>query len=118
MKPLFILAIAASLVQPAAAVESHAGGAAGGHHAQGSQPAEAAQRATASGTIRAIAPAEGVMTIAHGPVPSLSWPPMVMDFSADPQLLADLRVGDRVEFEFSSADMSRILALRLQAREP
>jgi len=44
------------------------------------------------------------VTISHGPVPSLNWPPMTMGFSAPagapPQ---DVQVGDTVEFEFRKA---------------
>jgi Cu(I)/Ag(I) efflux system membrane fusion protein len=41
------------------------------------------------------------VTISHGPVPSLKWPPMTMAFSAPAGgLPQDVQVGDTVEFEF------------------
>ncbi|MEQ1617657.1 MAG: efflux RND transporter periplasmic adaptor subunit [Terricaulis sp.] len=61
--------------------------------------AEAATSHTASGRITALSGA-GV-TIAHGPVTSLNWPAMSMQFSlARPTLATDLRVGDQVAFRF------------------
>lgn len=41
------------------------------------------------------------VTLAHGPVPALSWPAMTMEFSlADSDLARNLRVGDMVSFHF------------------
>lgn len=53
----------------------------------------------ASGRITAIG-AEGV-TIAHGPVPGLSWPAMTMEFSlAKADQAGGLKAGDAVSFRF------------------
>jgi len=53
----------------------------------------------ASGRITAIG-AEGV-TIAHGPVPGLSWPAMTMEFSlAKADQARGLKAGDVVSFRF------------------
>ncbi|MCM8626300.1 efflux RND transporter periplasmic adaptor subunit [Accumulibacter sp.] len=63
------------------------------------RPAVVAHRA--SGTIDAIDLEAGVATISHGPVASLDWPAMTMDFQATtPALLAGLKPGLAVSFEF------------------
>jgi Cu(I)/Ag(I) efflux system membrane fusion protein len=44
---------------------------------------------------------EGTVTISHGPVASLKWPAMTMDFKvANAALLQDLKPGAKVAFEF------------------
>ena len=41
------------------------------------------------------------LTISHGPVPSLKWGPMTMDFNAPKGgMPADLKPGDPIAFEF------------------
>ena len=44
----------------------------------------------------------GVLTLSHGPIPSLKWGAMTMDFKTPPQqaLPRTLQTGDRVSFEF------------------
>lgn len=67
--------------------------------ASSNAPEAAATLHAASGHITAIS-AAGV-TISHGPVASLNWPAMTMQFSwAQPQLSQGLRVGDSVAFRF------------------
>ena len=57
----------------------------------------------AEGTIEAVA--AGVITIAHGPVPSLQWPGMTMGFRPPADgLPKGLRVGDRVGFSFTESE--------------
>jgi Cu(I)/Ag(I) efflux system membrane fusion protein len=54
---------------------------------------------TGSGRITAISASS--VTLAHGPVASLNWPAMTMQFGlARPQLAQGLRVGDSVAFRF------------------
>lgn len=54
---------------------------------------------TGSGRVTALSGA--AITIAHGPVASLNWPAMSMQFSfARPELATGLRVGDQVAFRF------------------
>ena len=69
----------------------------------GMQKAEAAKPATvghkAEGTLNAIDGAS--VTISHGPVPSLNWPSMKMDFVlANPALVAGVKPGTAVTIEF------------------
>lgn len=61
-----------------------------------------------------VALADGVITLAHGPVPALQWPAMTMDFALPPGgLPAGLAVGSKVRFFFSVDDngphISRIM---------
>lgn len=58
------------------------------------------QVATAEGTIKAIDSAQHRLTIAHGAVAAVQWPPMTMAFSATKDQLTGLSVGDRVTFSF------------------
>ena len=54
------------------------------------------------GTVEEIDLSAGTLKIDHGPVASLNWPAMAMDFKAkDPSLLKGLKPGQRIEFEFS-----------------
>ncbi|UUT23524.1 MULTISPECIES: copper-binding protein [Pseudomonas] len=64
------------------------------------QEARQARQATAEGTIKAIDTAKQRVTIAHGAVPAVQWPPMTMAFAATAQQLQGLAIGDRVTFVF------------------
>lgn len=64
-------------------------------------PAEAPRLALATGTIQSLDPNAGRITIVHGPVPMMNWPPMTMTFAVrDPARMRGLSKGDRVEFSF------------------
>ncbi len=68
-------------------------------------PAAPVQAAThrAAGKVERIGKDD--VTISHGPVPSLKWPPMTMGFALPPGgLPQDVKVGDTVQFEFRKAD--------------
>ncbi|MDQ3510289.1 MAG: efflux RND transporter periplasmic adaptor subunit [Pseudomonadota bacterium] len=67
-------------------------------------PAGAAQQLpVATGTVQSIDLPQGRVTIAHGPVPMLNWPPMTMTFSMrNPGALRGLQRGMRVQFEFQA----------------
>ena len=46
--------------------------------------------------------AAGKVTLAHGPVPSMNWPPMTMTFNVPPSAnLGSAGVGDTVDFSFT-----------------
>jgi len=67
----------------------------GTHAAANTQTTHAAQ-----GVIKKINAKAGVITIAHGPINSLNWPPMTMGFKVkNKALLAGLKEGQKVEFE-------------------
>ncbi|KGF82108.1 hypothetical protein IA69_09295 [Massilia sp. JS1662] len=64
-------------------------------------PAAPAQAATHRATGRIERIAGGEVTISHGPVPSLKWPPMTMGFAPPAGGLPhDVQAGDTVAFEF------------------
>jgi RND family efflux transporter MFP subunit len=55
----------------------------------------------AEGTVKAVDAKAGTVSIAHGPVETLKWPGMTMDFKpANSALLADLKPGAGIAFEF------------------
>ncbi len=58
----------------------------------------------AAGSVEAVDPAGGTVTLAHGPVASLKWPAMTMDFRVkDPALSRSLKPGQKIDFEFVDA---------------
>ncbi|MFX8180052.1 copper-binding protein, partial [Acinetobacter baumannii] len=48
-----------------------------------------------TGTITAIDAAKGTVTLDHHEIAALKWPAMTMSFSAKPEQLADLKIGDK-----------------------
>jgi len=77
-----------------------------GHASHGSQPKpESAKPAAvghqAEGTVEGFDAKAGMLTLNHGPVASLKWPGMTMEFQvATPALLSGLKPGATVAFEF------------------
>lgn len=53
----------------------------------------------AAGTVTAIDPAKGTITLDHGAMSGLGWSAMTMGFTAKPEQLSGIKVGDRVDFE-------------------
>jgi len=55
----------------------------------------------AEGTVEDIDVKAGTLSLSHGPVPTLGWPAMNMEFKvANESLLRDLKPGTQVDFEF------------------
>jgi membrane fusion protein, copper/silver efflux system len=55
----------------------------------------------AEGIIEDVDPADGTVIISHGPVATLKWPDMMMEFKvANDALLKELTTGASIEFEF------------------
>ena len=55
----------------------------------------------AAGTLDGVDAASGNLTISHGPIASLKWPAMTMEFTpANPALVAGIKPGSRIAFEF------------------
>ena len=55
----------------------------------------------AEGVVKAIQSEQAKITINHGPIPSLNWPAMTMDFPLeDKAVAAQVKAGDKVRFEF------------------
>lgn len=73
---------------------------------QGSSPAQPSgpQKTAghkAEGTVDGLDAKEGTVSFSHGPVASLNWPAMTMEFKvANPSLLKALKPGERVGIEF------------------
>lgn len=61
--------------------------------------AGAMKHGMAAGTVTAIDAAKGTITLDHGAMSELGWPAMTMAFSAKPEQLAGIKVGDKVNFE-------------------
>ena len=64
------------------------------------------EEATFSTTGRIVSMmSDGMVTLAHEPVPALNWPAMTMGFTASPQInLTEFSVGNTVRFEFRQLD--------------
>ena len=77
-------------------------GAASSAQAQpGSQAGTATVGHSASGKVESNDPRENIVTLTHGPVASLRWPAMTMEFQvANESLFKALRPGTKVDFEF------------------
>ena len=89
MNKILSLILLLTLGTGARAADPHAG-----HHS--STPS---LRATAAAEVRSIDRDNHLLGVAHGAIPALKWPPMVMDFNASAEQLDGLAVGDRVELE-------------------
>ena len=66
------------------------------------QPGAAAPAARHEGEAKIEALGREAMTLSHGPIPSIKWGPMTMDFKLPPakDVPRNLEVGDRITFEF------------------
>jgi Cu(I)/Ag(I) efflux system membrane fusion protein len=91
----------------------------------GLAPADAAPAASgksavshkASGTLEAIDLKEGVVTMTHGPVASLKWPAMTMDFIlANPSLVDKAKAGAAIDIEFVERKPGEWVITKLDAR--
>lgn len=51
------------------------------------------------GTVTEIDVAKGMVTLDHGDILELQWPAMKMGFAIKPELLAGIKVGDKVNFK-------------------
>lgn len=73
-----------------------------GSPSQGSEPEKAGGAGhKGEGTVENIDAKAGTVSINHGPIPSLKWPAMTMEFTlANDSLLRDLKRGAQIGFEF------------------
>lgn len=86
--------------------------------APGSAPAAASKAAShrAVGTLDAIDAKAGSVTVSHGPVASLKWPGMTMDFLlANPALAEKLKPGSAVSIEFVERKPGEWVITRMDA---
>jgi Cu/Ag efflux protein CusF len=80
-----------------------------------SSAAQATGPIAATGKVTAVDAAAGTVTLDHAPIPAVKWDAMTMQFTADPALLADIKVGDQVSFDLkSAAEKTVIVKLRKQ----
>ena len=64
----------------------------------------------ATGTVKAIDLTKGTLTLAHGPVKSLSWPAMTMTFAVKNKVFFDkLAVDKKVTIDFTKQDASYVV---------
>ena len=67
----------------------------------GAKPARTSVSHQATGTLEAIDLRGGIVTVTHGPVASLKWPAMTMDFVlANPSLVDKIKPGSAIAIEF------------------
>jgi Cu(I)/Ag(I) efflux system periplasmic protein CusF len=65
--------------------------------------AQGPQTATGTGAVVAVDPANGTITLQHGPIAALGWPATRMAFSAPPEAIAAVKPGERVAFDLKPA---------------
>ncbi len=66
------------------------------------KPSQAAAQPRHEGEAKVEAVSREAMTLSHGPIPSIKWGPMTMDFKLPPakDIPRNLQAGDRISFEF------------------
>lgn len=86
-----------------------------GHDMSAMDESEGTKTASAIGTVTAIDPEAGTLTVDHEPVTELGWPQMVMAFDASEEVRGDVAVGDAIEFTVEATeDGNTITALTKQ----
>jgi Cu(I)/Ag(I) efflux system membrane fusion protein len=71
----------------------------------------------AVGTLDAINVSDKTITVSHAPVASLKWPAMTMDFvPADASLIAGLKPGAQIEFDFKEGKPGEWVISSLKAK--
>ena len=86
-----------------------------------SSPATPATKGTVGhqgiGSVEGVDAKSGVLTLKHEPIASLKWPAMTMEFTvANPSLLAGLKPGTPVTFEFVERQPGEWVITRLTAK--
>lgn len=79
-------------------------------------PAPAAEQVhKGQGTVSSVDAKAGSVKLAHGPIPSLNWPAMAMDFRVrDKASLAALKPGQKIEFELVEEKKGRYVISRIK----
>jgi Cu(I)/Ag(I) efflux system membrane fusion protein len=78
-------------------------------------PSAAAPTHKGEGSVDAVDFAHASVTLTHGPIASLKWPGMTMDFKVkDPALLRTLKPGQNIAFEFVQAAAGEWTIVRVQ----
>lgn len=75
-----------------------------------SRPAATSAAAMTAGEVRKVDLEQSKVTIKHEPITNLDMPPMTMVFRvAQPELLKELKTGDRVQFHAENRDGSIVV---------
>jgi Cu(I)/Ag(I) efflux system periplasmic protein CusF len=93
------LALAACSQKQATEAEKPAAAPAGGSEMAGMSMSGEAMMAKGSGTVTAVDTAKGTVTIDHGPIAEANWPAMTMAFKAAPDVVGQVKAGDKVAFD-------------------
>ncbi len=97
--------------------ESNLKAALGGFSSSAAPAAARTASHQATGTLDAIDAAAGSVTVTHGPVPSLKWPGMTMDFVlANPSLADKAKPGSAISIEFVERKPGEWVITKLDAR--
>ncbi|WP_018987891.1 efflux RND transporter periplasmic adaptor subunit [Aromatoleum toluclasticum] len=79
----------------------------------------ATQHYSAEGTLDAIDTSAGTVSITHGEIPALKWPPMTMDFNlASPEVVKGIAPGSAIRFEFEQHVPGEFAITRVEAAAP
>ncbi|MDB5732787.1 MAG: efflux transporter periplasmic adaptor subunit, partial [Variovorax sp.] len=73
------------------------------------------------GEAQVVSIGKDAMTLSHGPIPTMKWGPMTMDFKLPPGGASrSVRVGDRVNFEFfmGADDLPQLTRVTPMAAQP
>ncbi|WP_407278821.1 efflux RND transporter periplasmic adaptor subunit [Aromatoleum evansii] len=74
---------------------------------------------SAEGTLDAIDLSADTVSITHGEIPALKWPPMTMDFSlASPEVAKGIAPGSPIRFEFEQRAPGEFAITRIEAATP
>jgi Cu(I)/Ag(I) efflux system membrane fusion protein len=83
-----------------------------------SEPAKALVSHQAVGTLDGVDAKAGTVTVTHEPVASLKWPAMTMEFvPANPSLVAGVKSGSPIAFEFVERKPGEWVITRLEVRK-
>jgi Cu/Ag efflux protein CusF len=77
--------------------------------------AQAAAAHKGEGTVHKVDAAAGRLNISHGPIPSLNWPAMTMDFQVrDKAVLRDVKPGQKVEITIVQEGASKFVVTQVK----
>ncbi|MRL67347.1 copper-binding protein [Brevundimonas sp. SPF441] len=98
--------------EPAAAAPVDTASAAGAADTATS-PAAGSKSGSGAGVVTAVDTAAGTVTINHEAIPAVGWPAMTMSFTADPAVVQQAAVGDRVQFDLTvQGNAGEVTAIR------
>ncbi len=99
---LFILFSASHIVHAEAPLSDSVAGQKGAHVHHG------------TGTVQKVDAANGRVTVAHGAISSLRWPPMTMGFAVqDRKLLERLSAGEKIDFDLAQSGQDQFVITRI-----